>query len=366
MQQVTKTFSALLLIGILASCGKLPTTTSVNTVPMEINTLTPLGSESVTISATISPTSTSTPTPLPTQTLIPVDYSFSQIRVEKEGDREIWTAFWRENGDSINYAFIDYYHPLLFWFMLDFSDLSNIIEKPILAPRIAYPPKPSTFGILNEYQGLISPSGRYRMRIASDNTLQIYDTVRQSNYKTTARGDHFKGAYWDKKEDRIFFAVGSDYGTRLYLFDITQQKLIETNELLGIQGSELYDPEIYDWAPSPDGKYLARFDRQGLHVVSLEDKSTSTFNDDRPFGNLRWSGDSKRLYYFSGNPGDDRLDTDKLQVLGYYEPSTRTFGDVIELSRLNKFIKSSNFDVSADGKQFVFWFYGDIWLLNLR
>jgi uncharacterized protein YutD len=98
-------------------------------------------------------------------------------------------------------------------------------------------------------------------------------------------------------------------------------------------------------------------------VISLEDKSRSNFNEERQFQNLRWSGDSKRLYYFYGDPGDD---IDKLQVLGYYDTSSKTFGDVIELSKLYEFIKFSNFDVSADGKQFVFWRGGDIWLLNLR
>jgi hypothetical protein len=329
---------------------------------MGTNTLTPLGSESATISATISQTSTPTPTPLPTKTIIPVDFSFSQIRVEKEGDGNIWTAFWRENGDSINFAFHDYYYTQLYWSALDFSNLSNIKENRILAPRIKYPPI-FDFGTFTEYQGLISPSGRYRMRIVSDNTLQIYDTVRQLTYKELARGNQFRGAYWDKLEERVIFAFGWDYGTDIYLFDLPHQYLIKTNELLSIPSSELYDPEIRDWAVSPDGKYLARLDRQGIKVVSLEDKSTSIFYEERPFQNLRWSGDSKRLYYFYGNSGED---VDNLQVLGFYDTSTNTFGNVIELSRLNESMKFSKFDVSVDGKQFVFWRGGDIWLLNLR
>jgi hypothetical protein len=174
---------------------------------------------------------------------------------------------------------------------------------------------------------------------------------------------NFRGAYWAKREDKVIFGIGPEYGTYIYLYDITQQNLIETNDLLGFHDSEVYDPETYEWVPSPDGKYIALLDRLGMRIVSLEDKSAKVIPGDRQFQNLRWSGDSKRVYFFYGNPGE--YDSN-FQVLGFYDVSTKTFGDVIELSRLNEFIKSSFFDVSPDGKQFAFWRGSNIWLLSLH
>jgi len=331
--------------------------------PLPIKIITP---EAISTSSNFNITSP-TPRPLSTSTPFLVDYSFAQIRGPSETDgRSVLTAFWSQDGSLIYYALEDYGIPP--WFALDISDGNSAKERQLpSAPPILNVPKLPQWGIYDEYQGFISPSGRYRMRVVSkgdktrkDNeTLFIFDTIRQVNYKVVEMDDITLkgGAYWSKQEDKVILGVGPEYGTGIYIYDLTRPGLIETGNILAFQ-------EIYEWAPSPDLKYIALLEGPGnFRIVSLEDKSAIFFPGDRQFQNLRWSGDSNKVYFFYGNPRDYDFN---FQFLGSYDVSTKTSEEIIELSRLNEFIKNCSFDVSPDGKQIVFWRSGDIWLFSLR
>jgi hypothetical protein len=357
--------SLTLLTGCANASAKTATPAASTLVSIPTLTVPPLPSATPHPTFTITPTDTPSPTASPT----PIEFSFYQIRPVPDGDTNtIWTAFWQEDENSIYYAVIrGGIYENLAWFVADIRDAPSIKEKQLLsAPPILYSPIPHIQGINQKYHGAVSPSGRYHLKYSKQNrVIYIYDTLNQLNFTVMKETGYsnIRNAYWAKAEDKVIFGAGGHFGTFIFLYDLKQQKLVETEELLGLGESDLYDFDLYEWAPSPDGKYIARLDRQELTIVSLNDKSDNRIPADRQFQNLRWSGDSKRLYFFYGKPGEY---SSNFQAIGFYDISTKTTGDIIELSMLKGFIKGSFFDVSPDGKQFIFWGGDNIWLLSLK
>lgn len=384
MQKLIHIVTVLLFISILTSCSELIPITLTATSPMK--TEASISRMTATLAATPMVSSTAGVATLATQpafaaTSTPIELSFYQIRPVPDGDTNtIWTAFWQEDENSIYYAVIrGGIYENLAWFVADIRDAPGIKEKQLLsAPPILYSPIPLIQGINQKYHGAVSPSGRYHLKYSKQNrVIYIYDTLNQLNFTVMKETGYsnIRNAYWSKDEDKVIFGAGGHFGTFIFLYDLKQQKLVETEELLGLGESDLYDFDLYEWSPSPDGKYIARLDRQELTIVSLDDKSAKRIPADRQFQNLRWSGDSKRLYFFYGKPGEY---SSNFQAIGFYDISTKTTGDIIELSMLNALDNSSflflglypggysSFDVSPDGKQFIFWGGDNIWLLALH
>ena len=362
MQKIMTALIFPLMLAFLASCAYLSVATPTAVIPT--TTQTPLPPFPTRIA---SPTETniSSPTPLALQTPTSVAFSFSRIWTVPENETGVvLTAFWSQDNSLIYYALVKDDLQIRLWSSLEISDRNNIKEKHFIsAPPIIYPPKFPTGGIYEQYRGLVSPSGRYRFRIVSqgdvtrqDNeTLFIFDTVQQRNLKVLERPDmDFRGAFWATSEGKVIFGIGPETGTDIFLYDLTKQQLILPDDLIGYR-----DPILAEWVPSPDGKYIAIIDSSyHLRIFSLEGRSSKIIPG-YLFENIRWAGNSKKLYFFYGNE-------EAHQFLGFYDIPGQTLRNVLELSRLSESIYFPFFDVSPDGNQIIFWRNEGIWLLSLH
>ena len=97
-----------------------------------------------------------------------------------------------------------------------------------------------------------------------------------------------------------------------------------------------------------------------MKLFSL-DKSFSVTVPDH-LNNVRWSGDSHRVFYYSGTQFYTPT------KLGYYDVATKTVADIILLSELEQLGVNTDgfFDVSPNGNRLVLWQGGDIWLVSLH
>ncbi|HMR97956.1 MAG TPA: hypothetical protein PKE62_01785 [Anaerolineales bacterium] len=307
-------------------------------------------------SRTPSPTQTSNPTlsSSPTQTI--ANFSVAQIRTPSDTDgREVLTSLWSWDGWIIYYALADDKSDALLWFELKLSNGQVTQDKQLFLPPTIYYPPNLPGGLYDEYQGLISPSKRYSFKIVrtENSLLYLLDSVEHSKVKLLETPDlNFRGAFWSPDENSVVFGVGPEYGTTFYLYDIRNHKLSSFEELLGYT-----DPNVLEWALSPDGKYIAILD-EGLEILSLDGSFSTVINGN--FGNVRWAGNSKRIYFYSGdqlyNPTN----------LGYFDLTSNSTTTLMSLNELEKSgVDIGFFDVSPDGNQLVLWQAGDIWLLSL-
>ena len=359
--QKMMTVHLILVFLFLASCAKPSVVTPTAVIPTITQTLLP------TLPTRIAfPGNTNTPSPtlsvLPTQT--PIAFSFSQIWKAPENVTGIvLTAFWSQGNSLIYYALVKN-HIIRSWFALDISDKNTIKQKQLpSAPPIVYPPHFPGDAIHAQYQGLISPSGRYRFQIVSkgdgtrqDNqTLFIFDTVQQKSLKVLVMPDiNFRAAFWAASENKVIFGVGPETGTDIFLYDLTKQQLTLPDDLIGFR-----DPILTGWAPSPDGNYIAVIDSShDLRIFSLEDRTFKIISG-YLFENISWAGNSKKLYFFYGKD-------EPHESIGFYDIPAKTFEHVLEVPKLSESIYFPFFDVSPDGNQLVFWRNEGIWLLSLH
>jgi hypothetical protein len=297
-------------------------------------------------------------TPLPSPAL--PNFSATKIRMPSDTDRrEVMTAFWTQNGSIIYYALANGIQDKLLWFEIELVNgkvtQDNQLSPP---PNINYTPN-LPGGIYYEYQGLVSPDERYRFQITEGNKFSLYllDNKDQSKVELLVTPDmNFRGAYWMLNENSVVFGIGPEYGTYLYFYNIRERKLQSFEKLIGYS-----DPNISEWVLSPDGKYVAILDgNQKLKLFSLDGDFSITLPNHS--SNVRWAGDSKKIYYYSG------MQFYTPTIIGYYDIAKKTVVDLIPLSKLEKSGVDTNgfFDVSLNGTQLTYWQGGDIWLVTFH
>lgn len=287
-----------------------------------------------------------------------INLSVTQIRTQDDTDRrEVLASFWSWDGSIIYYALADDISDSLLWFELKSNNEQVIQDRQLSSPPTIYYAPNLPRGLYYEYQGLISPSGRYRFQITKTDkySLQLQDTTEQSVVNLLEMPDlNFRGAYWFPDESSVVFGIGPEYGTFLYLYTLQERKIQSFEELVGYA-----DPNISEWALSPNGKQIAILNGNGsLKLFSLDESFSTTLPGYH--NNVRWSGNSQRIYYYSGaqlyNPTS----------IGYFDMTTKVVTDMMPLSTLEEFgVDIGFFDVSPDGSQLVFWQGGDIWLVSL-
>jgi WD40 repeat protein len=344
---------SILFLGSFASCATPNygySTATKSYIPQTVPT--------VFYTVTASPDS-ATPLPPPTLTPTPINLSVTQIRAPSDTDRrEVLASFWHWDGLIIYYALADDISDALLWFEIKLNNGQVIQDRQLSSPpAINYAPNLPR-GLYYEYQGLISPSKRYSFQIIQTETSSLYllDSVEQSKVKLLETPDmNFRGAYWIPGENSVVFGIGPEYGTFFYLYDIRDRKLSSFEELLGYN-----DPNISEWALSPDGNYVAILDgNESLKLFSLDGGFSTTVSG--YLSNVRWSGNSQKIYYYFGTQHYSPT------TIGYYDVATKTAIDMMPLSTLEKLgVDIGFFDVSPDGNQLVFWQAGDIWLVSFH
>lgn len=295
-------------------------------------------------------------TPRPTQTSTQSSFSVKPLRTPNNIDgRIVLTAFWAQDKSVIYYALVKEFFDAPLWFEIRINTDGGVGHIQIPSPpTIMYTPNLPVGGVYLDYQGYLSPSARYRFQITrTDNySLHLLDSLEQSKVKLLETSDmNFRDAYWMPDENKVVFGIGPKYGTFFYLYDIRDRKLTSFEELLGYT-----DPNIFEWALSPDGKYIVILG-ENLELFSLDGSFSTTVSG--YLSNVRWAGNSQKVYYYFGaqlyNPTN----------IGYFDMATKTTTDMILLSELEKAgIDIGFFDVSPDGNQLVFWQAGDIWLVS--
>ena len=296
---------------------------------------------------------------VPTQISPATNFSITQIRTPSDTDgREVLTAFWSQDGSIVYYALADEIPDALSWFELKVSKGQITQDRELsLSPKLTYTPSLPISGVYLEYQGLVSPRGRYHFQItqAENDSLYLLDKIEQSKVKLLETPDmNFRGAYWMPDENSVVFGIGPEYGTFFYLYNILELNLLSLEEMVGYA-----DPNISEWALSADGNHIAILDgNQSLKLLSLDGSFSTTIPG--YVNNVRWSGDSQRVYYYSGFQLYDPTS------IGYFDMVTKTSTNVMPLSELEIYGVHGFFDVSPDGGQLIFWQAGNIWLLSFH
>jgi Tol biopolymer transport system component len=217
-----------------------------------------------------------------------------------------------------------------------------------------------------DFQGFISPSGRYHLKIDTNyagvysetpvvSTLWLIDTTgAKPMVKVLDGADMFyRDAFWFPGEAKVVFGIGPEFGTELYLLDISSGKLNSISDLTGFN-----DTGLLEWCLSPDGEKIAVVDGQGnLQVISLD--GASVINFPGFYQNLRWSHDSQMIYYYHGP------DWYEVEDLGVYDLRSEKMPTLFTLSELHRHGIFGAFDVSPLGNKIVFWRGGEIRLIIL-
>jgi len=185
--------------------------------------------------------------------------------------------------------------------------------------------------------------------------LYLLDNMEQSKVKLLETSDmNFREAYWAPDENKVVFGIGPEYGTEFYLYEVGEKKLRSFEELFGYT-----DPNVSEWAPSPNGKYIAILDgNQELKLFSLDGSFTTTLFG--PINNVRWTGNSEKIFYYSGTQLHEPAS------IACFDMVNKITTSVVTLSELKKLGVHGFFDVSPDGTQLVFWQAGDIWLVSFE
>ncbi|HSM72471.1 MAG TPA: hypothetical protein VK851_13090, partial [Anaerolineales bacterium] len=198
-------------------------------------------------------------TPTPTQTEIPTaiqnNFSITQIRTPSDTDgRQVLTAFWSQDGTAIYYALVNEIGDTSAWFEISLGNEQDYQSTQLSShPELIYTPFLPVEGLYLEYHGFISPTNQYQFQItrAEYHSLYLIDNLSQSKVKLLETSDiNFRKAYWIFGENRVFFGIGPEYGTELYLYDVESEKLLSSKELIGFE-----DWNLLEWVPSPDGKH---------------------------------------------------------------------------------------------------------------
>jgi hypothetical protein len=313
----------------------------------------------VTLPSASTITPQSSPTILATETQLPVKFLISQIRKPADTDgRQILTAFWSEDDSKVYYALVNEIPDPAQWFAITLDGDGSVQEDKKLPshPKIIHTPLIQIGGIYSEYQGQVSPTGRYHFKIigANDYSLYLIDTVKKSKVKLLETNDmNFRNAFWTPDEKIVAFAIGPEFGTEKYLYNVGERKLITFEELIGFD-----DPSIFQWSLSPDGKNILMANDERLMIFPLE--NGKEIKIDGAFGNVRWSGNGERIYFYRGTRWDN------LDTIGYFDLATKSMGNIAKIPVLENLGGSGAFDVSQEGTRLVFWDDRDLWLLTLR
>ena len=269
--------------------------------------------------------------PAPTQTEIPIttknNLSLTHIRTPADTDgRQVLTAYWSEDETVIYYALVDEIGETPSWFEIylghgqDFQSIQLLPE-----PKLNYTPFLPVEGLYLEYQGAISPSKNYQFQItrAENHTLFLMDNINQSKLKLLETPDmNFRKAYWMSGENIVFFGIGPEYGTELYLYDIESEKLITSQELIGFENWNLSE-----WVPSPDGKHIAISDGNQLYVYSTDGSYLTSIQGYHE--NLRWSGIVRESISITGSNG---LPPQILVILNWLPKPRRIYRQYLRLN----------------------------------
>jgi len=263
-----------------------------------------------------------------------------------------------QDESIIYYALVKEYFTTPLWFESQINEDGSVSHKPLSsAPKITYPPSFPAGGIYLEYRGLVSPSNRYYFQKtqAENDSLYLLDNMEQSKVKLLETSDmNFREAYWAPDENKVVFGIGPEYGTEFYLYEVGEKKLRSFEELFGYT-----DPNVSEWALSPNGKYIAILDgNQELKLFSLDGSFTTTLFG--PINNVRWTGNSEKIFYYSGTQLHEPAS------IACFDMVNKITTSVVTLSELKKLGVHGFFDVSPDGTQLVFWQAGDIWLVSFE
>jgi Tol biopolymer transport system component len=257
---------------------------------------------------------------------------------------------------TIYYALVDEVANPPLWFAISMESGQDFKNTQLSSsPKLNYTPFLPIGGMYLEYQGLISPSDRYQFQAiqAENDSLYLLDNTQQSKVKIMETPDmNFREAYWIPGENEVVFGIGPEYGTELYRYAVEDKRLSSFAELIGYT-----DPNISEWALSPNGKYIAILDgNQNLKLFSLDDSFSRTLPG--YINNIRWAGNSQKIFYYSGTQIYEP------QSIGYFDMATGATVNVILLSEFEQLGVRGFFDVSPDGSQLVFWQAGNIWLMS--
>jgi len=319
-------------------------------------------------SSTTAITSTRTIIPSFIYTPTPVEFSAMVLREPPPGDgRTVVTSFWSEDGLTVYYGLDvldeggEGQSPQ--WFAIDVSTGQEIALST--SPPIVYTPI-FINSVYPDYQGFFSPSGRYHLKLTTNNpgidsqtpvvsTLWLIDTAGvKPTIKVLESADMFyHQAFWFPGETNVVFGVGPEVGTGLYLLEISSGNLTFIIDLTGFN-----DPNLLEWCLSPDGEKIAVVDGQGnLQVLSLNDGSA--INLPGFYQYVRWARDSQMVYYFHGPDWYD------VKELGIYDLRSGKMSTLFTLSELEKYGIFGPFDSSPQGDKIVFWGGDEIWLITL-
>ena len=304
-------------------------------------------------------TNTSPPSKTPSPILPSPTPNLNVLRVPVETTLE--TVFWSGDGNRIYYALSSYnvtyeYEGALQWQAFEIQ--SGVSITLTAAPQIDRPIVLPYNGFYPEFRGLTSPSGRYAFREVSNessDTTEIWldDLVTQHELKLV---ETFPGyvstAEWFSDETRVIFEVANQhYGGTYYLTDIQT----------GITELLCQPDDSRCWiieerlALSPDDSMLAGLNWQFEIRIDTMDSRVPTYISEMA-SQLTWSYDGRLLYYWLHLP----TGYSPITQLRMYDVMRGVSSTVIDKSDLTELgICPSEyvcyFDVSPNGKQFVFW-----------
>ncbi|MEW5872167.1 MAG: hypothetical protein AB1894_23095 [Chloroflexota bacterium] len=288
----------ILMIGCRARV-ELPT--PIPTTSLPVQTLSP----TVTPTQAISRTPSLWPTlPAPTHTAALPGFEVTSLREGQPSDEErcIVTAFWSQDGAKIYYAMDSYAFDASGsilprspeWFVIDLH--SQTETKMTSSPSIVYPPILNLQFTYPQYEGFISPSGRYRLAIEPKNILWLIDTAgEQRPIKVIESGSGIlrREPYWLPGEHRVVFSVTiGEIGIELYLLDLDTETVTSLTDAM-VPSKAI----LLEWALSPDGEKIALIDYQGFRILSLEGETLARLSG--YFWSMRWSQNSQLVYFFS-------------------------------------------------------------------
>jgi hypothetical protein len=313
---------------------------------------------------------TQTPSPKP-------ETELGVKEIGTNGNEEIETAFWCDDGKQIYFATISSAEiDMLDWFAYDVRTQTVLtITSPINYDESLWQLLNVSEPIPNsEIQGLISPSGQqviYTITYGSpplnldnnpDARVEFWLADTQSLQKTKLFEQNWgsvSSATWTPDESNVFFTVAYEGPASLVTASIHDGTFDWMP--VSIEG---------EWALSPDGSNLAVY---GVHranawtdshlfITSAPTWMTETVKLDSsqnmPIG---WSQNSEVLYYWAKSSGNKSL------RLCSYNIKNGNQVCLIALSDLEKSFGYANymdFAVSPNGKNIVFWGPA-LWLVTL-
>jgi Tol biopolymer transport system component len=380
-------FAISMLPGLLGACAGAPSNTpppqptivfAFTQTPTSSSQILPPSPTPVPTQPSATVTKTTTPTELPSPTATHTPQAEFNAHILKHGDDidgGIATVFWSPDGSTVYYATATGDNEADFhWYAIDISNQGE--RKLVSAPPFTDVPIFGGSHSHPNFLGAISPSARYRLDLFEEADEKDEGTESPFGYPSAVyslwlidatgeqprtkllqdRNLYLYQAEWSPNEEVAVIEVGEQYGygSELYLLSVNNGELTTFSDLMGFD-----DPNKGEWTLSPDGNWFAVINGKGvLQIKSLVGQKSI----DLPglAYNPRWLADSETIIYVHGSI------LDHYGTIEAYELGSKRVTKLLAISDIEKIgIPAGVFEVSPDGRHFVFW-SEHIWLVSLQ